>query len=247
MATAQFTPVARQSVSDTVFAQLRDAVLGGGYAPGDQLPPERELAVSFAVNRHAVREAVKRLQEAGFVQVVHGGGTRVLDVRRTAGLDLLGHLARSGDEGLERLVRDGLEMRRCIGVDAARRAAERADAGTRRAIQTAATRYADPADATADRDFWALVVDASDNLAFRLALNSLVESIDAQPDLMDALLADDRGDVQPHADLAEAIAAGDADRAAACADALLSQALTIHQEIQQRPASRRRRRPGRSA
>ena len=154
---------------------------------GDQLPPERELAVSFAVNRHAVREAVKRLQEAGFVQVVHGGGTRVLDVRRTAGLDLLGHLARSGDEGLERLVRDGLEMRRCIGVDAARRAAERADAGTRRAIVLAATRYADPTDATADRDFWALVVDASDNLAFRLALNSLVESIDAQPDLMDCL------------------------------------------------------------
>ena len=242
MAPTQFTPVARQSVSDTVFVQLRDAILGDGYQPGDQLPPERELALAFAVNRHAVREAVKRLQEAGFVQVVHGGGTRVLDVRRTAGLDLLGHLARAQDGALERLVRDGLEMRRCIGVDAARRAAERADDVKRRAIVVAAERYRDPDDVHADRDFWALVVDASDNLAFRLALNSLVESIDAQPELMDVLLADDRRDVRSHAELAEAIADQDVDRAAACADALLSQALTIHQA-----QARGRRRPGRSA
>src|SRR3954464_10823352 len=120
MVPVDFLPVARQSVSDTVFAQLRDAILGDGYRAGDQLPPERELAQVFAVNRHAVREAVKRLQEAGFVQVVHGGGTRVLDVRRTAGLDLLGHLARAGDGALEGIWRDGLEMRRCIGMDAAR-------------------------------------------------------------------------------------------------------------------------------
>jgi DNA-binding FadR family transcriptional regulator len=190
-----------------------------------------------------VREAVKRLQEAGFVQVVHGGGTRVLDVRRTAGLDLLGHLARGQDGALDRLVRDGLEMRRCIGIDAARRAAERADAATRQALVDAAARYGDPADQHADRDFWALVVDASNNLAFRLALNSLVDYIDAQPELMAVLLADDRGDVRPHADLARAIADQDGDRAAACADVLLSQALTIHQA---QPGSRRRR-PGRSA
>src|SRR4051794_27538644 len=62
MAPTEFTPVARQSVSDTVLVQLREAILGGAYEPGDQLPPERELALAFAVNRHAVREAVKRLQ-----------------------------------------------------------------------------------------------------------------------------------------------------------------------------------------
>lgn len=243
MVPVDFSPVARQSVSDIVFAQLRDAILGDGYAPGNSLPPERELARAFAVNRHAVREAVKRLQEAGFVQVVHGGGTRVLDVRRTAGLDLLGHLARAQDGPVDRLVRDGLEMRRCIGVDAARRAAERADAGARAAILAGAERYADPTDEHADRDFWALVVDASDNLAFRLALNSLVESIDAQPELMDRLLEDDRADVVPHADIARAIADGDANRAAAAADAVLSQAIERH-TLEQR---RRARRRGRSA
>ena len=91
-----FSPVQRRSVSDEVFAELRDAILTGRFQPGDTLPPERELAASFAVNRHAVREALKRLQEAGFVQIVHGGATTVLDVRSSAGLDLLAHLARSG-------------------------------------------------------------------------------------------------------------------------------------------------------
>jgi DNA-binding FadR family transcriptional regulator len=238
MSTPAFAPVLRQSVPDTVLASLRDAILAGRYAPGDALPPERELAQQFAVNRHAVREALKRLQEAGFVLVVHGGGTRVLDVRRTAGLDLLTHLARSGDANLPDLVRDGLEMRRCLGVDAARLAAQRADASQRRAIVTAAARYGDPADAHADRDFWALVVDASGNLAFRLALNSLVEAIDVQPALSDQLLADDRADVLPHAELAAAIAAGDAAGAAASAEAILGQALRINES---RTRSGRRR------
>jgi GntR family transcriptional regulator, transcriptional repressor for pyruvate dehydrogenase complex len=229
-----FAPVARQSVGDTVFAALRDAILGGGYAPGDALAPERELAQAFAVNRHAVREAVKRLQEAGFVHVVHGGGTRVLDVRRSAGLDLLAHLARAqvgtvDDAVRDRLVRDGLEMRRCIGVEAARLAAQRADAATRDQIVAAAARYADAADPQADRDFWALVVDAGGNLAFRLALNSLVESIDAQPDVMDLLLADDRSDALPHVPLARAISTGDDELAAQLADAILSQALGRHE------------------
>src|SRR6476620_9288900 len=120
-----FAPVPRQSVSDGVFHELRDAVLDGRFAPGESLPPERQLAESFAVNRHAVREAVKRLQEAGFVRVVHGGGTAVLDVRRTAGLDLLVHLARAEGEPASRIIRDGLEMRRCVGVEAARLAARR--------------------------------------------------------------------------------------------------------------------------
>ena len=227
--TESFTPVARRSVSDEVFAEIRDAVLGGRFAPGDLLPPERALAQSFAVNRHAVREALKRLQEAGFVRVVHGGGTQVLDVRRTAGLDLLAHLAvsESGTAG-RRLLRDGLEMRRCVGVEAARLAAVRADADARARIAAAASVYRAPKDSgaeTVDRDFWSEVVDASDNLAFRMALNSLVHAIDLQPELMSALLHDDRSDTLPHADLAAAIVAGDAGRAGELADAILVQAL----------------------
>ena len=222
-----FSPVTRRTVSDEVFAELRDAVLTGRFAPGDALPPERELAVSFAVNRHAVREALQRLQEAGFVRVVHGGGTTVLDVRSSAGLDLLAHLARSG-EGLDPMIlRDGLEMRRCIGVEAARVAATRASDAARARITAAAAAYDLDDHPDADRHFWLEVVEASGNLAFRLALNSLVLAIDSSPEVMDALLAGDRADLVAHAPLAAAIAARDADLAARLADAILTQAVDV--------------------
>jgi len=236
-----FSPVARQPLSDTVFAQLRDAIVDGRYGPGELLPPERELAQAFAVNRHAVREALKRLQQAGFVRVTHGGGTKVLDVRRTAGLDLLGHLARSPGEQAERLVRDGLEMRRCVGIEAARLAALRADATSRARIAAAAQALVMPdrdPSRQGDRTFWAEVVDASDNLAFRLAFNSLIDAVDAQPELMAVLLEADRDDGQPHAELAQAIGDRDAELAGQIADAILSQALTTLQRLSRRRSPR---------
>ena len=227
MSQSGFTPVTRRSVSDEVFAELRDAVLTGRFQPGASLPPERELAASFAVNRHAVREALQRLQVAGFVRVVHGGGTTVLDVRSTAGLDLLAHLARSR-EGLDPMIlRDGLEMRRCICIEAARVAASRATDDARARVVAAAAAYGCPDIDDADRDFWLAVVEASGNLTFRLALNSLVHAIDGSPEVMDALLAADRADLLPHAPLAEAIATGDAAEAARLADAILTQAVDV--------------------
>jgi len=47
--------------------------------PGDQLPPERELAQQFGVSRTAVREAVKALREKGLVEAYPGRGTFITD------------------------------------------------------------------------------------------------------------------------------------------------------------------------
>ncbi|MEA2125831.1 MAG: GntR family transcriptional regulator, transcriptional repressor for pyruvate dehydrogenase complex, partial [Solirubrobacteraceae bacterium] len=99
----------RRLVSEAVHEALLADVLAGRLAPGDALPGERALSEAFAVNRHAVREALKRLQQAGLVTVAQGGATRVSDWRRTAGLDLLTSLAAAGP-GPE-LVRAIVEMR----------------------------------------------------------------------------------------------------------------------------------------
>ena len=222
-----FGPVTRRSVSDEVFAELRDAILTKRFAPGDLLPPERELAVAFAVNRHAVREALQRLQVAGFVHTVHGGGTRVKDIRHSAGLDVLAHIARSGVELDPLVLRDGLEMRRCIGMEAARLAATRGTQAAKERILAAATHFADNTDLDADRAFWDEIVEASGNFAFRLALNSLVQAIDGSPDSMDAVLAADRADLVSHLPLAQAIAAGDAVTAVRLAEEILSQAIDV--------------------
>ena len=53
------------------------------------MPSERTLAEELGVNRHAVREALKRLQQAGLIRIAQGGATRVLDWRQSGGLEVL--------------------------------------------------------------------------------------------------------------------------------------------------------------
>ena len=72
-----------------------------------------------------MREALKRLQQAGLVAISQGGATRVRDWRHHGGLELL--LEGEVPESLN-AARAAMEMRACIGADAARRCAQRADA-----------------------------------------------------------------------------------------------------------------------
>ncbi len=225
MSQSGFERVTGAPPAHAVFAQLRDAVLTGRLAPGDTVTSERELALAFGVNRHTVREALRRLQHAGFVAIVPGGRTTVRDVRASAGLDLLGHLAEAAGEPDPSIVRDGLEMRRSIGREAARLAAGRGTPQSHVRVTAACAAYGDDTTPDADRAFWRAVVESSDNFAFLLALNSLERAVDAWPDSMDPVLAADRADLLPHAPLAAAITAGDAALAADLADAILSQAL----------------------
>src|SRR5271154_2824370 len=116
------------SLPDQVFEQLTAEIVSGRYAPGTTIPSERALSELFSVNRHVVREAVKRLEQVGLVKVVQGGGTRVLDFRHTAGLDLLAVVAEHADASAPflGLLAGALEMRAGIGVDLARLCAQRA-------------------------------------------------------------------------------------------------------------------------
>jgi GntR family transcriptional regulator, transcriptional repressor for pyruvate dehydrogenase complex len=213
------------TASESIFDTLRADILGGVLAPGDALPAERQLAEDLSVNRHAVREAVKRLQQAGLVKVAQGGSTRVLDWRESGGLDLLADLPLApGEEGV-RTIRSVLEMRMSIGVDAARRAAQRATAGhvgTLRILEAEnAAAAPGPARERSYRSLWSAVVDSADNLAYRLAFNGLVAGVDNHYDLMLGLLDEELADLDTTARLVEAIAGHDPEAAAAAAQQLL--------------------------
>src|SRR3954454_4660238 len=84
--------VAASLVSDRVFATLLEALLGGRYAPGEKLPTQRALAGDLGVTMSSVREALKRLEQMGLVDVRHGSAMRVRDWREHGGLDVLTHL-----------------------------------------------------------------------------------------------------------------------------------------------------------
>ena len=75
-------PVPRALLRDEVFARLREAIVDGTFAPGEQLR-DLELADWLGVSRTPVREALLRLGEVGLVQASPGRSTTVatLDLR----------------------------------------------------------------------------------------------------------------------------------------------------------------------
>jgi GntR family transcriptional regulator len=68
------------------YQQLAAALVGdiqaGTYAVGDELPTEMELCRRHGVSRFTVREALKRVEEAGLIVRRQGSGSRVVARRR---------------------------------------------------------------------------------------------------------------------------------------------------------------------
>ncbi|MFJ8200969.1 FadR/GntR family transcriptional regulator [Streptomyces sp. NPDC096152] len=223
--------IRREAVSDQLFALLRDRVLSGVLPAGTALTAERDLAAEFGVNRHAVREALKRLQQARLVEVSHGGRTMVLDWRRTAGLELAVRMAEAGPPlDSHDLRRDVLEMRACVGADAARLCAARCSPEQAAAIEAAAAGYAQAgpdlaALGAADVAWWRLIVEGSGNLAYLLAFNTLVGGTLAAGEVPPDRRAEELLDVAAHLRLAELIAAHDEEGAERLARHLLSRSV----------------------
>lgn len=73
-------PVRGGNAFEITVARLVQAIKLGLVEVGDQLPPERDLAEQLQVSRVTLREAIRALREAGFLESRRGrtGGTFVL-------------------------------------------------------------------------------------------------------------------------------------------------------------------------
>lgn len=77
-------PKGSRRSADSVYAQLRAAILDGRLVPGSKLPVERQSAVFFGVSRNTVARAYARLAIEGLVQARQGSGTYVAPKRSRA-------------------------------------------------------------------------------------------------------------------------------------------------------------------
>ena len=79
---SQFKPIKRNRISETIAAQLKEALLAGTFKPGERMPTERELTEQFQVSRLVIREAIRELERTGFVKILQGptGGAYVTDL-----------------------------------------------------------------------------------------------------------------------------------------------------------------------
>jgi DNA-binding FadR family transcriptional regulator len=225
--------VERRSLPDKVFEQLLSEIVSGRYPPEATVPSERQLGETLGVNRHVVREAIKRLEQIGLVRVTQGGRTTVLDFQKTAGLDLLALVAEHAEAAgaLSPLLAAALEMRAGIGVDLARLCAQRAGGEVGKDLLEISQKLAAAGGEELlelDRRFWQRVLDGAGNLAYQLAFNSLIRAVHAQRDLSIPWLEQELGRSDYRRPIAVAIAAAEADTAASAA----REALTAPEDAQ---------------
>lgn len=211
--------VNRQSLPDRVFEQLTTEIVAGEYPIGSAIPSERELSEMLGVNRHVVREAVKRLEQVGLVRGMQGGRTTVLDYRLTAGLDVLALLAEHARElePLMPLLVAALEMRAGIGADLARLCAQRGTPELRGQLPAIAERIRVAGSGeellALDESFWRVILDGANNLAYQLAFNSLIRAVHARVEISLPWLEEELGKSGHRGPIAAAIAAADPKRA----------------------------------
>lgn len=119
------SPKTRRVLPDEVAARLQAQILDGSFAPGDRLPPERELALRMNVNRSSVREALKKLEQLRLVDIQQGSGTRVKDAQH-ASFEVVWGMLFEGDRPNLARIRDLLELREALLPGVIRLALERA-------------------------------------------------------------------------------------------------------------------------
>ncbi len=162
-----------RSLAEQVSDQLIDLIRNEPLENGNLLPPERKLAEQLGVSRPVVREAIKRLEQQGLLEVRQGSGIRMVDQLHRP---LNGSLSILIPDLTERL-RQLHETRLALEPEAARLAALRVtpeQVGQLHRIQERLEATEDNVEAIAiDLEFHHSLAEASGNLMFRLILDSL--------------------------------------------------------------------------
>jgi DNA-binding FadR family transcriptional regulator len=121
-------PVRGGNAFEITVARLAQAIRLGMVAPGERLPPERELAEKLRVSRVTLRQAIGALREAGYLESRRGrtGGTFVRYEGGLPAADGERHDAVALARDMGETLHDALDFRRVLEPGAAALAATRA-------------------------------------------------------------------------------------------------------------------------
>lgn len=176
--------VTSQTLSQAVADHLRRLIHLGEVGPGDRLPAERELAEQLGVARISLREAIKTLQNDGYVQVRRGarGGTYVTELDEPVARWRARMRTESGEFD------DIVDFRIGLETESARLAASRRNrtdlVALRAAISELERADGRAAFRLADSQFHAALAHASGNARLQNAIESARAELFGTPDLL---------------------------------------------------------------
>ncbi|PKN38556.1 MAG: hypothetical protein CVU62_06905 [Deltaproteobacteria bacterium HGW-Deltaproteobacteria-2] len=116
-------PLTRSRLHEEIVTIIQKQIMNGTITPGSKLPPEREMAETFSVNRATVREALRKLENLDLVEIRHGDGLYVKNYLESGNFDLI-KAALNLDKGTE-IILNILEARSYVVPQMAYMAAQR--------------------------------------------------------------------------------------------------------------------------
>ena len=173
-ASAASEPRRRDRLADQVYGRLLEDIVSGRYEVGDRLPRD-DFALSFAVSRPVVREALTRLAADGLVSARQGAGTFIA---RVPPRQIVKLVPRASIAGILRVfeVRIALEGQAARLAAGRRSAAELAPIGRALEAMRKAMEAGEPA-FEPDFAFHRAVAVATGNMTFVEILESLAGTI----------------------------------------------------------------------
>jgi DNA-binding FadR family transcriptional regulator len=213
-----------------VLDALADMIERAGLGVGDRIPPEVTLAHRLGVGRSTIREALNRWEGLGIIKRKRGAGT-FLSARVPSSKGHVPTMIRLEGEALLRLI----EVRRSLELEVVRKAAVNARPKQRREISRLCDElltevYSHRPWRPADAAFHGAIYEASGNPMFGQIIASLVFAFERSSE--SPFGSDDFGmdSFPPHRKLADAIVAGDADRAIVAISQILD---LVEKEVRQ--------------
>ena len=207
--------IKKTSVCDLVIEEIKTIILGGEYGPGDKLPSEVALMQRFGVGRGSIREALKRLEMVGMVNIIQGKGVIVADQ------DSIKDRMRFLESSLVLTVpqvKDLMAVRRMLEQEAAKMAAQHATPEQLTTLNKLTKNMSRSVDHTKefiryDIKYHMLLAEASGNTLLPLLLNSVRDLIEKQQETTTPMKGATKKGNQYHQQICSAIAKKDSDAA----------------------------------
>jgi GntR family transcriptional regulator, transcriptional repressor for pyruvate dehydrogenase complex len=208
------TSFVRRTLLDDVSEAILELIRSQGLTAGDRLPSARDLAAQFAVATPTLREALRRLEATGVLDIRHGSGVYVRDLSRLI-------LANPHHQGLAHdTILDLLEARELIEPPLAEMAASRRTppqlADLEHILTRAGEALTDDAELSASNmAFHRAIGQYAGNPILAQMLDTIVDIYAPEQQQILRLHGDRRSDHAEHLDILGAIRAGEPARAGA--------------------------------
>jgi GntR family transcriptional repressor for pyruvate dehydrogenase complex len=215
------TPIPRRVLAEHLAQLILEQIREGNLLPGQQLPPERELATTLGVSRPSLREALRALSILGILDKRHGEGVFVTELSPEALYGPLHFLVSLESHHLDSLI----EARIFVEPGLAALAAERMDADAGERLKSCLARNeASLADVDSyiesDLEFHRMIAGAAANPFLDQIARSLLILVKAGAEVTLGIPNVRLQSFEDHKKIVDALIDGDPDRA--------SEAMRLH-------------------